>query len=77
MIPEDRAAELWLIPADGKPRSLGVVDPGKPTLVKVSDRLKPGALPSATLAITVEQPGGSPTGNPTTKPQWVGKLATI
>ncbi len=76
-IPKDRAAELWLIPADGKPRSLGVVDPDKPTLVKVSDVLKPGALPAATLAITVEQPGGSPNGQPTTTPKWVGKLATI
>ena len=76
-IPADRSAELWLIPADGKPRSLGVVDPGKPTLVKVSDVLKPGALPSAVLAITVEQPGGSPSGQPTTTPKWAGKLATI
>ncbi len=76
-IPKDRSAELWLIPADGAPRSLGVVDPGKPTLVKVSDVLKPGALPAATLAITIEQPGGSPNGKPTTSPKWVGKLATI
>ncbi len=76
-IPADRAAELWLIPADGKPRSLGLVDPGHPTLVKIADALKPGALPAATLAITVEQPGGSPTGQPTTTPKWVGRLATI
>lgn len=76
-LPHDRSAELWLIPADGTPRSLGVVDPDKPTLVKVSSVLKPGALPSATLAITVEQPGGSPNGKPTTKPLWAGKLAAI
>ena len=76
-VPADRAAELWLIPVDGKPRSLGVVDPGRPTLVTVANVLRPGALPSATLAITIEQPGGSPTGKPTTAPRWVGKLATI
>lgn len=72
---DKRAAELWLIAADGVPRSLGVIDPAHPSVVKVSDPLRPGAKVSATLAITSEQPGGSPTGKPTTQPKWAGKLA--
>ncbi len=71
---EKRAAELWLIPADGVPRSLGVIDPAHPSVMKVSDALRPGAKVSAVLAITIEQPGGSPNGKPTTKPKWAGKL---
>ncbi len=74
-VSHDRAAELWLIAADGVPRSLGVVDPAKPTAVRVAEPLRPGAKPASVLAITVEPPGGSPTGKPTTKPIWTGKLA--
>jgi anti-sigma-K factor RskA len=75
-VPARRAAELWLIPADGVPRSLGVIDVAHPSTVKVADPLRSGAKPTAILAITIEQPGGSPTGKPTTKPLWIGKLAT-
>lgn len=74
-VPTNRSAELWLIPADGVPRSLGVIDVAQPSTVKVSDTLRSGAKPTAVLAITIEQPGGSPNGKPTTKPIWVGKLA--
>jgi anti-sigma-K factor RskA len=73
----DRAAELWLIAADGVPRSLGVVDAAHPTLVKVANPLQPGARADAVLAITAEQPGGSPSGKPTTKPRWIGKLTAV
>ncbi len=74
---QDRAAELWLIAADGVPRSLGVVDAAHPTVLKVADTLQRGAKPDAVLAITSEQPGGSPTGKPTTKPTWAGKLTAV
>jgi len=74
---DKRAAELWLIPADGVPRSLGVIDTAHPTVVKVSDTLRPGAKTEAALAITSEQPGGSPTGKPTTTPKWIGKLGAV
>lgn len=75
-VPKGRSPELWLIPADGVPKSLGVIDMAHPTTVKVSDVLRPGARLEATLAITLEQEGGSPDGKPHAKPVWVGKLGT-
>ena len=74
-VPSSRSAELWLIPADGVPRSLGVIDVAHPSTVKVSETLRPGARPAAVLAITIEQPGGSPNGKPSGKPVWAGKLS--
>ena len=59
------AAELWVIPADRHPRSLGVIRANR-----VDARSEPAPLRAliaagATLAITVEPAGGSPTGQPT------------
>lgn len=73
--PKGRSPELWIIPDDGVPRSLGVIDQAHPTTVQLSDILRPGARPGATLAITLEQQGGSPDGKPHAKPIWAGKLA--
>ncbi|HWB49908.1 MAG TPA: anti-sigma factor [Stellaceae bacterium] len=55
------AFELWAI-AGGKPSPLGLLapDPGHPLMVQAS--LVP---PGGVLAISVEPPGGSPTGLPT------------
>jgi anti-sigma-K factor RskA len=73
----NRAAELWVIAGDGNPRSLGVIDASHPTVLRVSDALRPSAKATSVLAITSEQPGGSPSGKPTTAPKWSGKLITI
>lgn len=60
--------ELWIIAGDNPPVSLGVI-PGDAETISL-----PGVTEGAILAITVEQPGGSPTGQPTTAPVAVGKL---
>jgi anti-sigma-K factor RskA len=73
-VADGRSPELWLIPADGVPRSLGVIDMAHPTTVKVAGPLRAGASPQAVLAITLEQEGGSPDGKPHAKPVWAGKL---
>lgn len=73
-VPKTRSPELWLIPKGGAPVSLGVIDGTHPTTVTLTAALKPGAGPDAVLAITWEQPGGSPDGKPHAKPTWVGKL---
>ena len=57
-----KSAELWLIPAGGKPQSLGLIDPSKPTRIAAPAGV--GAA-GAALAISVEPIGGSPTGQPT------------
>jgi anti-sigma-K factor RskA len=56
-----RALELWAVPATGAPRSLGLVSPSEATRV-LRTRLLSG---TAAFAVSVEPPGGSPTGAPT------------
>ena len=66
-IPADtsHAHELWVIPSDGKPRSLGTM-PGKRQMhMRLADALAELMRQGATIAISVEPPGGSPTGAPT------------
>lgn len=60
----DRAAELWVIPAGGTPHSLGVV-PAVPRWRPVATPLAAELAVGATLAVSVEPAGGSPSGQPT------------
>jgi len=57
--------ELWVIPADGKPRSLGVMAGAKQTHMELAEALADLMREGATVAISVEPRGGSPTGSPT------------
>ena len=50
--------ELWIIAGDNPPVSLGVI-PGDSTTLSL-----PGVAAGAVLAVSVEQPGGSPDGVP-------------
>jgi anti-sigma-K factor RskA len=59
-----RWPELWIIPAGGKPRPVGMVGAAKPRLILASSALRTAA-PTAVLAVSLEPPGGSPTGAPT------------
>jgi anti-sigma-K factor RskA len=68
--PADRSYELWAVPADGTPRSLGLVEAASFTrnldAAPASDGL--------TLAISLEPKGGSPTGAPTGPVVFSGEL---
>lgn len=57
--------ELWLIPASGTPVSLGLVRADTPQRVQVPESLSGAVAPAATVALSVEPTGGSPTGLPT------------
>jgi anti-sigma-K factor RskA len=57
--------ELWVIPPGGKPRSLGTMGGGKQMHLRLADALAQLLQQGATIAISVEPPGGSPTGAPT------------
>lgn len=70
-----RSPELWVIPAGGKPISLGVGQFGKPVRLKV-DALTGGDLAS-TLAVSLEPLGGSPTGQPTGPVVATGQLQKL
>ena len=67
--------ELWLISDKlPKPRSLGVIGANEFTSRPVLSSYDPDMVKSATYAVTVEQAGGSPDGNPHSAPIITGKL---
>jgi anti-sigma-K factor RskA len=74
---EQKAFELWLIPPGGKPHSLGLIDASKPVQIRVPKTLLPKLSRDAVLAVSVEPPGGSPTGQPTGPVIANGKLASL
>jgi anti-sigma-K factor RskA len=57
--------ELWVVPEDGKARSLGVMKAGQPMRVTVPVQLRPHLHRGVTLAITPEPAGGAPGGKAT------------
>lgn len=69
--------QLWLIPADGKPRSLGFVEPGASKAMPMGPAMAAMATEGAALAVSVEEPGGSRQPGPTGPVAAVGKLAKI
>ena len=64
-IPAQKVPELWLIPPNDKPHSLGVVDVSHPVSITIPAALRSVVTLNAAVAISVEPPGGSPTGQPT------------
>lgn len=69
--------EIWIVPADGKARSLGMMAVGKPTQVTVTPELRQYLAQGATLAITPEPQGGAPGGKATGPIIASGKITTI
>ena len=69
--------QLWLIPADGKPRSLGFVPVGASVKIPLAPPAAGLTDTQATLAISVEAPGGSKTLGPTGPVVAKGALSKI
>lgn len=69
--------ELWIIPADGVARSLGMMKVDGPTLVTVRTDLRPHMAQDSLLAITPEPQGGAPGGKATGPVIASGKMTTI
>src|SRR5579859_1696202 len=72
-----RALELWLIAPGEQPRSLGLIDAGRPVHISVPADMIGRVTPRATLAVSLEPPGGSPTGLPTGPVIASGKLTKL
>jgi anti-sigma-K factor RskA len=68
----DRVLELWAAAGSNPPRSLGLISANRATVVGRT------SLPPGTdhLAVSLEPPGGSPTGAPTGPVLYVGKLTS-
>jgi anti-sigma-K factor RskA len=71
--PEGKSLELWYVPAGQAPKSLGVIgtDAKRLPLPPGSD---PATLSQGLFAVSVEPPGGSPTGTATGPVVYTGKL---
>ena len=69
--PAGHSLELWAVPGQGAPRSLGVL-PGGSGTVSLRAKVLAGA---DTLAVTVEPAGGSPSGAPTGPIVYAGKFS--
>ena len=73
-VPADRSLQLWMLPDGAAPKSLGVLPAtglARITLPALPDQALAGV---AALAVSLEQAGGSPTGQPTSAPIYTGKL---
>ena len=72
-----RSLELWAIPADGKPISLGVIPTGGKGKVELNEAQKALIGKPIALAVSLEPKGGSPTGQPTGPVLYQGALAAL
>lgn len=59
-----RSHELWIVPAAGDPRSLGLLRPGPARRIVLADDLAGLLAGGSTLAVSAEDEGGSRTGLP-------------
>ena len=73
----NRSLELWAIPADGKPISLGVIPAGGKGKVELSEAQQALIGKPIALAVSLEPKGGSPTGQPTGPVLYQGALAAL
>lgn len=73
----DLVPELWVIPSDGVPRSLGLISAENTTAVTLSDAVRPLVTDGATLAVSLEQPQGAPHKAPSSTPIAMGKILAI
>lgn len=72
-----RDFQLWIARGTEPPVSLGVIPAGVSTHVAVSDQIRDLMTSAAHMAISLEPPGGSPTGQPTGPVLAVGDLVDI
>jgi anti-sigma-K factor RskA len=71
------APELWVIPEDGVPRSLGLVAADGVSRVAVAPETRALLRDGATLAVTLEPRAGAPHRAPSSAPIAAGKISTI
>jgi anti-sigma-K factor RskA len=75
-VPAGHDIELWAVPAEGAPLSLGVIhrQGSRAAEVVVSAEGRARLARGVALAVSLEPVGGSPTGAPTGPVLWSGKL---
>ena len=61
---EGKSLELWVLPANGAPQSLGLVSSSADTRLRIAAS-DPRMQRGKAFAVSLEPQGGSPTGQPT------------
>lgn len=69
-----KSHEIWVVPQGGSPKSLGTMPEGKKMHMDLAETIAELLRQGTTIAISLEPPGGSPTGAPTGPVKWSGKL---
>ncbi|MEH3023965.1 MAG: anti-sigma factor [Pseudomonas oryzihabitans] len=72
-----KSAEAWIITADGKPHSLGLLPDDAAVTLAVPTALGKAMTPGAVLAVSLEPRTGSPTGSPTGPVIAQGKIIAL
>ena len=78
--PDQRSARDRAVADPGgrdRPRSLGLIQAGQPIRLDVPPDSRRRLTPDAALAVSLEPPGGSPTGQPTGPVVALGKLTSL
>lgn len=75
--PDDRSRELWALPADAAPVSLGLMPASGRVRLALDDRQRAALALAANVAVSDEPAGGSPTGAPTGAVLYVTPLTRI
>ena len=71
-----RTPQLWVIGADGRPRSLGVMPATAPGWMPAPPTAAAAIGAGVTIALSLEPSGGSPTGRPTGPVILTGRMTT-
>lgn len=69
--------ELWVIPSDGRPRSLGLITADADSSIIVGPDHRPFMADGATLAVSMEPATGVPHDAPSSTPVAAGKISLI
>jgi anti-sigma-K factor RskA len=72
--PDRRSLELWALPAEAAPVSLGLMPASGSARLALDDRQRAALGVAANVAVSEEPPGGSPTGAPTGPVLYVASL---
>jgi anti-sigma-K factor RskA len=64
-MPADRTYQLWIVPPDGTPVSLGMIKSAGAVTISMPNEVMSHAMPQSALVVSIEPMGGSPTGAPT------------
>jgi anti-sigma-K factor RskA len=76
-IPGDKSLELWMIPGQGDPISLGLVDATGTATLTLRAPANTLLAGMTALALSLEPAGGSPTGKPTGPVLYTGTIQQI